>query len=152
GQPPSHGAFHRHHVFAAQRVGHFVSLRVRLRAEHNLHDAAAVPQVDENAAAVVPPPVHPAVQRHVPSSVLQPQVSAPMGPLPSARRRHRHFSPLFSCKTCTASSTPTVRSSPDSMSRSCTVPALASSSPMISTVLAPSRLACRICAFRLRPM
>ena len=55
-------ARHLDHELAAQLVGDGERLR-RVGIAHDLHEAFAVAQVDEDDAAVVAPAVHPAVQR-----------------------------------------------------------------------------------------
>ncbi|MNC84711.1 hypothetical protein D3C83_02720 [compost metagenome] len=61
--PLAHLARHAQHEFAAQPVRGPESLR-RIRVAHDLHQALAVPQVDEDNAAVIAAPVHPAEQGH----------------------------------------------------------------------------------------
>ncbi len=53
------------HVFVAHRACGVEGRRV-IRIAHDLHQALAVAQIDEDHAAVIAPPVHPAAERHVP--------------------------------------------------------------------------------------
>src|SRR5205814_10175111 len=52
-----------------------VSVRGRLRVEHDLHNAAAVPQVDEDQSALVAATVHPARERYVAAGVAGAKVA-----------------------------------------------------------------------------
>jgi len=64
-------------VFGAQQGGLLADVVGRhLRAEDDLHDAAAVAQVDEQQAAVIPEGIHPAGQQHVAADILRSQFPA----------------------------------------------------------------------------
>ena len=65
GRTGPHPAIHLQHRFAAQVFGHGEGFGAQIRIDRDLHRAAAVAQVDENHAAMVPAPVHPAAQAHV---------------------------------------------------------------------------------------
>jgi hypothetical protein len=57
----AHRAGHVRHVFVAQCLGLLERARLQ-RIEHDLRDAVAVAQIDEDQAAVIAPPVDPAVE------------------------------------------------------------------------------------------
>jgi hypothetical protein len=72
--PFAHLAGNGQAPLVAQVVGQFVL------AHHDLHHTGRVAQVDERHAAVVPPPGHPAGERHGQAGMLDPQRSGLMGP------------------------------------------------------------------------
>ena len=58
-RPLAHLPAHREHVFSPKALG--LGKRVRIAGvENHLQQPLAIPQVDENDAAVIAPPMHPA--------------------------------------------------------------------------------------------
>ena len=60
--PWPHLARDTNHEFVAHLLGDGETLR-RIRIEHHLGDALAIPGIEENDAAVITPPMHPAAKR-----------------------------------------------------------------------------------------
>ena len=108
----AHRSFDLDHELVSQRV----RFRQTVGAQHQLHLATGVTQVDEHEAAVVAPPRHPSRQRHLRTDVVGPQLAAKMCSI-------AHESSL------TRSSSATWRCSPDTISRTVATPAAHSSSP-----------------------
>ena len=65
-----------HDALEPQRVRHGVRLGRVLGVHHELHDARAVAQVDEDEPAVIAPPTDPARQRQHASRVLRARLTA----------------------------------------------------------------------------
>src|SRR4029079_19395966 len=122
-----------HDVLRAQALGERVRVAGRLGMEDELHDPRAVAQVDEDQAAVVAPPVHPAGHAHGLPDARGGQLATP-GVAVAVLVRRPHRSPRMRCMTVSGS---TVRCSPGSISLS-EIP----SSPRMATYRAPERSAC----------
>src|SRR5207244_13148283 len=74
GRTGAHRPGHHNAEFGPEIMSHGF-----LTAPHHLHDAAGVPEVDEDNAAVVPAPRHPAGQHHVLTGVRSAQRPRLMG-------------------------------------------------------------------------
>ena len=80
GRPLGDVAGHLDHVLGPQRLALFDDRRRRVgRIEHDLRDAVAVAEVDEQAAAVVAIAVDPATQRDGLADVIDAKFAAGMG-------------------------------------------------------------------------
>ncbi len=81
-EPLSDFAPDRDAVFGPQGGGRLADFGGRgYRAENDLHDAAAVAQVDKQQPAVIPEGIHPAGQQHLAADILRGQLPAkdPLG-------------------------------------------------------------------------
>ena len=75
--PRAHDALDGEHVLRAQPLGLGEHLGL-IRIEHDLQQALAIAQVDENHAAVIAAPVHPAGHRDRPADLATVDVAAVM--------------------------------------------------------------------------
>ena len=140
-RPLPHHALDLHHPFAARRLGRGVGLgRVLLVGDH-LGQAVAVAQVEEGEMPVVAPPMDPARQRHALPDMLGTQLAAGVaseclchGTLNGSESAGPAQPSLTIRGT---SSSDTSRCSPESRSRSTTLPC-SSSSPTITAQCAPT--------------
>jgi hypothetical protein len=122
-----------------QRVGDLVRDPVLVGIDDELHEAGLIAQVDEDQAAVVAAPGHPARERHPGTFVAGAQVASEV-----RAPAHRPSSP-------TSASSATRRCSPEPMSRTVASPAPHSSSPTMTTLPAPRREASSSVRFSRRP-
>ena len=79
--PAHHAPFDSHHEFRPQLFGLGVRLGMLLLVEHDLRNAGAVAQVDENQLPQIAPPMHPAHQHHIGIGVRRSQRPAIFCPL-----------------------------------------------------------------------
>ena len=70
-----------HDAFQPQRLRRGVRLGRALGIHHELHDAGAVAQVDEDEAAVIAPPADPARERQLAAGVLRARLAAQHVPI-----------------------------------------------------------------------
>ena len=95
GRAGPHPAPHLQHRFAAQVFGHGEGFGAQIRIHRDLHRAAAVAQVDENHAAMVAAPVHPAAQAHVQTDDVLSQITAQIAAPVAAHGRTRNQLGIF---------------------------------------------------------
>src|SRR5690606_16937390 len=124
-RPQAHCSRYRHDVLAAQRLCDVERLCL-CRLHDDLHDAGAVPDVEEDKASQVAAAVDPALEDDATAFVVGPQVAAHVGP------RHAADS-----SRALRSSWLTARCSPVRRSFSCHTPASRSLWPLSAACVAP---------------
>src|SRR5439155_430317 len=125
-RPPADLALHGDDELAAALIRRAMRLGRLTYVRNRLNQAAAVPQVDEDQAALVPAAADPAVEGHRLANVFRSQRAA-------SAASFQHFT------VSTTSSNGTDRCSPESSSFHVTSPRASSSSPRMSTPRAPRR-------------
>src|SRR5206468_1469320 len=71
GRAALHAPAHEDHVLRAQRPGLLVAGSLRVGLEHDLHESLAVAQIDEDHAAMVAAPLHPATEHDLVADALR---------------------------------------------------------------------------------
>ncbi len=82
-------ALHADHIFGAEVVGGLHQIGAGIGVEDDLGHAVAIPQIDEDEAAVIAAGVYPTVEDHGSSGMVGAQLAAGVGPLQHERSRGR---------------------------------------------------------------
>ena len=78
------GAHHGHHILRPHLLGLGVAFRGEIFVQHDLRDAGAIAQIQEDQVAVVAAPVHPSHENYLFAGLLRAKLSTIVRTLKSA--------------------------------------------------------------------